>query len=74
MKEYTPYSFLVVNTNIDFLVIKNKFCKKCLQKKMDVNILSTYLITKEEASEITSYSIRALRVICECIHTKDIPS
>lgn len=32
MEEYTPYSFLVFNTSIDFLVVKNQYCKRCLQK------------------------------------------
>lgn len=37
-----PYTFIVVDTDIDFLVIKNPYCIKCFRQKMNNNILSKF--------------------------------
>ena len=61
-----PFTFIVVDTDIDFLVIKNPYCIKCFRHKMNTNILSKYLITTHEFKDFRSNDIRGIRIICEC--------
>ena len=61
-----PFTFIVVDTDIDFLVIKNLYCIKCFRHKMNTNILSKFLITTQEFKDFKSNDIRCIRIICEC--------
>ena len=61
-----PFTFVVIDTNVDFLVIKNPYCKTCFRNKMFANILSKYLISHQDVSEFKNLDIRCIRVVCEC--------
>ena len=61
-----PSTFTIVDTDIDFIIIKNPFCIRCFMRKMSTTILSKYFITKHEAQEFISYKVKAIRIICEC--------
>jgi hypothetical protein len=61
-----PYTLTLVDTDVDFIVIKNPYCIRCFTRKMNCNILSKYLLIKNEAQEFISYKVRAVRIICEC--------
>ena len=60
------FIFAVVDTTIDFLVIKTPYCINCLKNKMGVNILSKFPILPQEARECKNMDVRIIRVICEC--------
>ena len=58
-----PYAFTVVDSNMDFLVIKNPYCIKCFTHKMNTNILSKFLITSREAKDFKSHNIKCIRIV-----------
>ncbi len=66
MEKNNPYTFAVVDADIDFLIIKNPFCKKCFVAKLNTTIISKYFITKCETQECISHKVRAIRILCEC--------
>ena len=60
------FAFIVIDTDMDFLVIKNPYCENCFRNKMFTTILSKYLISHQDASEFKKLDIRCIRIICEC--------
>ena len=39
-----PYTLTLVDTDVDFIVIKNPYCIRCFTRKMNCNILSFFII------------------------------
>lgn len=65
------YSFLVVSSYDDFLIVQtsvqDKFCQKCLEKKKDCTILKSFSLDISEVKELNKkFNIQVVRVKCEC--------
>lgn len=58
------FTLAVIESNEDFVVIKEDFCSKCAEKKLKT--LITFPLEREEAVKIIKSGIRCVRVSDEC--------
>lgn len=54
----------VVDTNVDLIIISNNSCRKCIEKKMNLEILKEHQINKSDIKEYLSLNIKAYNSPC----------
>lgn len=59
------FTFCVIKSDEDFILIGNDFCGKCANDKLE--ILTKYEVDEEEARDlIRNYQLRCVCIRCEC--------
>lgn len=64
--EHTPFVFLLVESDIDFVIITENSCHRCAETKLGIKILRYFSITRREKNEMKKYDVAGYDISCIC--------
>lgn len=57
---------LIVESNIDFVAVKNPYCKECLEKKINTKIIRSIPINSEDFMKMKKEGLQGYIIKCKC--------